>query len=115
MDQLIISDIKALDLLLSDFYSIIKVGPKSVTEYAECVVLIMKENIKAVLIENDPSDDLILGLFSELRLSYYSMFPTKSGLSEFYIWDDNFAIREKKNMEYEKTKSKIECILNKKR
>lgn len=111
LDQFIISDVKSLDSLLSDFYNIIKVGPKAVTGDAERIVFVMKRNIATVLRENNPSEDLIL----ELRSAYYSMFHSKGGLSEFYIWDDNFEIRKKKNMEYEQIKSMIERILNMKR
>ena len=115
LDQFIISDVKALDSLLSDFYNIIKVGPKAVTGDAERIVFVMKRNIATVLRKNNPPEDLILELLSELRSAYYSMFHSKGGLSEFYIWDDNFEIRKKKNMEYEQIKSMIERILNMKR
>lgn len=43
------------------------------------------------------------------------MFPPRGGLSEFYIWDNNYEIRYQANHEYEQIKSQIEAILSKRK
>lgn len=47
----------------------------------------------------------------EVRRLYRSMFPPHGGLSEFYIWDDDMAVRRRKNAAYEDVKRQIAAIL----
>ena len=52
-------------------------------------------------------------LVSEVARQYKSMFPPRGGLSEFYIWDNNYEVRYQANHEYEQIKLQIEAILSK--
>lgn len=109
MNESSISDLKLLDYLLKKFYNIIKQGNPATTSYAKNTIEIMCENISVALNHKEES----LDVFPVLRSFYSSMFPAKSGLSEFYIWNNDFHVRKKLNMEYEEVKQQIESILSK--
>lgn len=63
---------------------------------------ILKRVLK--IIDGDEND---LDKFSQVACEYEKLFFPKSGLSEFYIWKDNFAERKKKNDTLEFIKKRL--------
>lgn len=108
MNDFDLKELQKLSALFDAFYGFIKNGDDSTTHYAKRNVERIRRNIELALKQKNASSEV----FSELRSSYNSMFPPKSGLSEFYIWDDDFETRVKLNLAYEEVKNQIEKILS---
>lgn len=56
-------------------------------------------------------DDNIL--ISKIKQDYLSLFPAKSGLSEFYVWSDDYITRKKINDDFDEIHKQIIRLLNK--
>lgn len=108
MDTAEIDDLHSLDILFEKMYDIIKKENQYSTKYAEQTICIMRNNIRIALSQQNETEDI----FNMLKSSYRSMFPPKSGLSEFYIWRNDYITRCKLNSDYEGIKSQIQQILN---
>ncbi|QUC66926.1 hypothetical protein [Aristaeella hokkaidonensis] len=103
-----IADIRSLDHLLRSLYTILKNENQPETRYAEQIIGRMGNNIGITL--SDEQADLC-ELFSILKADYKSLFPPKSGLTEFYIRRDNVSLQCRLNTEYKSILSQIEAIL----
>ena len=108
MNIIDINDLNFLDALLDDLYIIIKSENQSGTKYAERTICVMRNNIRIALSQQNESENI----FNILTSLYNSMFPPKSGLSEFYIWRNDYTTRCKLNSNYEDIKSQIGRILD---
>lgn len=49
---------------------------------------------------------------SNIKQEYLSLFSIKSGLSEFYVWSDDYDTRKKINDRYTKIREQIDEILS---
>ena len=104
-----ITDIRSLDHLLRRLYTILKNENQQGTRYAERIIGRMGNNIGIAL--SDEQTDLC-ELFSILKADYKSLFPPKSGLTEFYIRRDDVSLQCMLNTEYKNILAQIEAILN---
>lgn len=59
---------------------------------------------------NDDAADLT-ETFAEIKRSYQSMYPSHGGLTDFFIWRDDFAQRQKANQPLDKIKEELNAIL----
>ncbi len=104
-----IAEIRSLDTLLNSLYTIISNENYSDTRYAEQRIKLMRNNIQIALSE---APDSYCDLFLNLKAEYSSMFPPKGGLTEFCIWRNDFALRQKLNSDYQNIQSQIKAILD---
>ena len=104
-----ITDIRSLDHLLRSLYTILKNENQPETRYAEQIIGRMGNNIGITL--SDEQADLC-ELFSILKADYKSLFPPKSGLTEFYIRRDNVSLQCRLNADYKNILSQIKEILD---
>ena len=108
MNNADVNDLNSLDVLLDGLYIIIKGENKPETKYAEKAISIMRHNIRTALLHPEESSNI----FAVLKSLYISMFPPKSGLSEFYIWRNDYTMRCKLNSDYEDIKLQIKIIFD---
>lgn len=104
--ELIINLIK----LFKGMYAIIASNPNNDINYGMRTIKNMVQYLEMELTNDTIGYE---ELVSEIARKYKSMFPPRVGLSEFYIWDDNYEIRYQANHEYDQIKSQIEAILSK--
>ena len=104
-----LADIRSLDHLLHSLYTILKNEKDPETRYAEQIIGRMGNNIGITL--SDEQADLC-ELFSILKADYKSLFPPKSGLTEFYIRRDDVSLQCRLNTEYKSILTQIEDMLN---
>lgn len=94
--------------LLDSFHRIIH--GENLSQYSPCVKTIecMQRNIRAAL--SLPFDDI--ELCSLLSADWQSLFPLKSGLSDFYLWHEDFAQRLRLNRDYEALREEIGLLIS---
>ena len=104
-----IADIRSLDHLLHSLYTILKNENQPETRYAERIIGRMGDNIGIAL--SDEQADLC-ELFSILKADYKSLFPSKSGLTDFYIRREDAFLQCRLNADYQSILAQIEAILD---
>ncbi len=60
---------------------------------------------------NEIDENDIPKFVNGIKSSYYSMFPPKSGLSEFYVWAEDYNTRRMINEEFSRLDLQIRSIL----
>jgi hypothetical protein len=105
--QLLIK-IKALFSSLSE---ILNLEGDSSINYAKNTLIDNIERIEYALgnIDSDKIDTCLL--FNEVKDSYKSMYPPHGGLTEFFIWRDDFDERVRANRPLDRIKEELRLIL----
>ena len=96
--------------LFKEMYGIIVSNPNNDINYGKRTIKNIVQYLEMELANNTIGYE---ELVSEVARQYKSMFPPRGGLSEFYIWDNNYEVRYRANHEYEQIKLQIEAILSK--
>lgn len=103
MDKL--EDINELKQLFEELLFIIdKYGDSSINNQKTIIMRII-EKIACVNISNSEKQ------FIEIQREYKNLYPARGGLSEFYIWNDNFNERQKLNEPLTKIRERLWEIL----
>jgi hypothetical protein len=70
----------------------------------------LKNNISLIdeALKNDAAD--LRAIFSEIRRSYQSMYPPHGGLTDFFVWRDDFEERRKANQPLDQIKENLKDI-----
>ena len=92
-----LADIRSLDHLLHSLYTILKNEKDPETRYAERTIGRMGNNI-GIALSDDQAD--LCELYKILKADYKSLFPPKSGLTEFYIRREDAFLQCRLNAEY---------------
>ena len=102
-----ISDVEDLIVLFKKLYFIIEgknVNFKYTTEkFIRQIVQLLE------IYKDDNSTDLK----NEIKRLYRNLYPSSSGLTEFFFWDNNFEKRMELNVKLEETKKKISILMEK--
>ena len=103
-----LADIRSLDHLLHSLYTILKNEKDPETRYAERTIGRMGNNIGIAL-----SDELadLCELYTILKADYKSLFPPRSGLTDFYIRREDTFLQCRLNADYKNILSQIKEIL----
>lgn len=106
-------EIIILQELLSKLYSIITINGKvdsfTVTAHnSRYAVPILKGLIDELNSQESETISLL-----DIKEQYDSMYPPKSGLSEFYVWSDDINTRKKVNDSFQKLHKEIVLLINK--
>ncbi len=104
-----ITDIRSLDHLLRSLYTILKNENQPETRYAEQIIGRMGNNIGITL--SDEQADLC-ELYTILKADYKSLFPPRSGLTDFYIRREDAFLQCRLNADYKNILSQIKEILD---
>ena len=104
-----LADIRSLDHLLHSLYTILKNEKDPETRYAERIIGRMGDNIGIAL-----SDELadLCELYTILKADYKSLFPPRSGLTDFYIRREDAFLQCRLNADYKNILSQIKEILD---
>ena len=104
-----LADIRSLDHLLHSLYTILKNENQQETRYAERTIGRMGNNIGIAL-----SDELadLCELYTILKADYKSLFPPRSGLTDFYIRREDAFLQCRLNADYKNILSQIKEILD---
>lgn len=104
-----LADIRSLDHLLHSLYTILKNEKDPETRYAERTIGRMGNNIGIAL-----SDELadLCELYTILKADYKSLFPPRSGLTDFYIRREDAFLQCRLNADYKNILSQIKEILD---
>ena len=104
-----LDDIRSLDHLLQRLYMILKNEKDPETRYAERTIGRMGNNIGIAL--SDEQADLS-ELYTTLKADHKSLFPPKSGLTDFYIRREDAFLQCRLNADYQSILAQIEAILD---
>ncbi len=104
-----LADIRSLDHLLHSLYTILKNEKDPETRYAERTIGRMGNNIGIAL--SDEQADLC-ELYKILKADYKSLFPPRSGLTDFYIRREDAFLQCRLNADYQSILAQIEAILD---
>lgn len=100
--------IKHLSKELNELLEILVKNQNNSSIYAISKIKKMLKQLKEFKYDDSLDiSDIIIAITNQ----YKSLFIPKMGLSEFYIWDNNFKSRQQKNKEYENILEKIDKIL----
>ena len=104
-----LDDIRSLDHLLQRLYMILQNEKDPETRYAERTIGRMGNNIGIAL--SDEQADLS-ELYTTLKADHKSLFPPKSGLTEFYIRREDAFLQRRLNADYNNILAQIKEILD---
>lgn len=98
-------------VLFYDFLKILQVEGDNNVSYAKNELSVNIKKIEYALSNVDsPNMDVNL-IFNEVQNSYKSMYPPHGGLTEFFIWREDFDERVKANEPLDKIKEELRKIL----
>lgn len=103
------NNITTLIGLLKAMYVMVASNSNSDVEYGKKTIIQIVQFLEKELTDNTLEYVEIVSMATK---RYKSMFPPKGGLSDFHIWDNDYEIRYKANLEYEQIKAQIEEMLN---
>lgn len=101
--------------LIKELYDVITINGEvngfSVKAHNNTHAIPILENI-IIYLSNDGLhvDDNIL--ISNIKQDYLSLFPAKSGLSEFYVWSDDYNTRKEINDDFDEIHRQLIRLLN---
>jgi hypothetical protein len=94
------ADIKELEVLFKELIAILnKYGDSTVSNQKRIV-----ENTICIIVSNTIQDDKKI---IEIERNYKMLYPARGGLSEFYIWDNDFEKRKKLNEPLDKVRKEL--------
>lgn len=103
MDKL--KDINELKQLFKELLLIVdKYGDSSINNQKKIIMRII-DKIAVIDISNSEKQ------FIEIQREYKNLYPARGGLSEFYIWNDDFNERQKLNEPLSKIRERLWEIL----
>ncbi len=68
-------------------------------------ILIIEEVLSNITVDFDK-------VFGEVKASYHSMYPPHGGLTDFFVWRDDFEERVKANQSLDNVKNELKEILD---
>ncbi len=92
-----------------ELYSILVNEGDSETNYAKGILANMIKVITDILVSPDGIN--LNEVFDEIMERYKSLYPPRGGLTEFFIWRDNFDERVKANKHLNDVKEAIKTII----
>lgn len=97
--------------LFRDLLRILESEGDSETLYARRELF---KNIRIIedALHHDPNPADLHAIFTEVKESYQRMYPPRDGLTEFFIWRDDFDERLKANEPLDSIKERLKAILN---
>ncbi|HEX9060220.1 MAG TPA: hypothetical protein VF941_08560 [Clostridia bacterium] len=104
-----IVDLENLNKLFKELYSILLNEGDSETNYAKGTLANMIKVITDIL--NSPDSINLKEVFDEIIERYKGLYPPRGGLTEFFIWRDNFDDRVKANKPLNDIKEAIKSII----
>lgn len=108
----IVTKLNRIKELFVDLLKILKAEDDNSISYAKNVLLVNISRIEYALSNVNSENADLNSLFSEVQISYKSMYPPRGGLTEFFVWRDDFDERVKANKPLNRIKEELRQMLN---
>lgn len=108
-DSYSITSLEELGDMFKELLIILEKEGDSEVKYAKTVLNKIVIDIENILVNSNTIN--LTEVFYEITQDYKSLYPTKSGLSEFFIWRDSYDERVKANKKLDNLKNNIKKIL----
>jgi hypothetical protein len=104
------NDLSTVGKLFEELLCILETEGNGEVSYAKQQLKFNISQINEVM-QQDVDEAGLTALFDDIKTSYKSMFPPRSGLTESFIWREEFNERLKANQCLDKIKEKLRLIL----